>query len=118
MPEREKVVEWLTEISLIPSDFARGDFDAYETEHLANDAVDLLKEKDTVEHACNVLRVNGWKEDLPSVQPERKKGHWTHLGGDEWCCSECGNVVNTEGSWEHPHEKDWLYCWYCGADMR
>ena len=39
---------------------------------------------------------------------------WTHLGGDEWCCSECGFVISTEGSWEKPTQK---YCEDCGAKM-
>ena len=29
-------------------------------------------------------------------------GQWTHLGGDEWCCSACGFVISTEGSWDKP----------------
>ena len=29
-------------------------------------------------------------------------GRWVHLGGDEWCCSECGFVITTEGSWDKP----------------
>ena len=31
---------------------------------LMQDALALLKEQDTVEHACKILRANGWKEDL------------------------------------------------------
>lgn len=41
-------------------------------------------------------------------------GRWMHLGGDEWCCSACGFVVTTEGSWEKPAKK---YCEDCGAKM-
>lgn len=40
--------------------------------------------------------------------------HWTHLGGDEWCCSACGFVITTEGSWDKPTKK---YCKDCGARM-
>lgn len=39
---------------------------------------------------------------------------WVHLGGDEWCCSCCGEVEHTEGSWEKP---DLKYCYECGAKM-
>lgn len=39
---------------------------------------------------------------------------WVHLGGDEWRCSSCGNVIYTEGSWEKPRKK---YCEECGARM-
>ena len=41
-------------------------------------------------------------------------GRWMHLGGDEWCCSACGFVISTEGSWEKPTKK---YCEDCGAKM-
>ena len=39
---------------------------------------------------------------------------WAHLGGDEWCCSVCGFVITTEGSWDKPTKK---YCEDCGAKM-
>ena len=42
------------------------------------------------------------------------KGRWEHLGGDEWCCSACGFVITTEGSWDKPTKK---YCEDCGAKM-
>lgn len=41
-------------------------------------------------------------------------GWWVHLGGDEWCCSACGFVITTEGSWDKPTRK---YCEDCGAKM-
>nr|DAH89789.1 MAG TPA: Rubrerythrin [Caudoviricetes sp.] len=41
-------------------------------------------------------------------------GRWAHLGGDEWCCSACGFVITTEGSWDKPTKK---YCEDCGAMM-
>lgn len=41
-------------------------------------------------------------------------GCWVHLGGDEWCCSACGFVITTEGSWDKPTKK---YCENCGAKM-
>lgn len=41
-------------------------------------------------------------------------GRWVHLGGDEWCCSACGFVISTEGSWDKPDKK---YCENCGAKM-
>jgi hypothetical protein len=42
------------------------------------------------------------------------QAHWAHLGGDEWCCSACGFVITTEGSWDKPTKK---YCEDCGARM-
>lgn len=53
---------------------------------------------------------------LPTA--DRPQGEWKHLGGDEWLCSNCGHVVWTEGSWEHPLERGKDYCEHCGADMR
>ena len=41
-------------------------------------------------------------------------GRWAHLGGDKWCCSVCGFVITTEGSWDKPAKK---YCEDCGAKM-
>ena len=43
-----------------------------------------------------------------------RHGSWKHLGGDEWCCSQCGEVIHTEGSWEKPDKK---FCSECGASM-
>ena len=53
------------------------------------------------------------------AQPQVKSApvihaRWEHLGGDEWCCTACGNVITTEGSWEKPTKK---YCDECGAKM-
>ena len=45
---------------------------------------------------------------------KQKRGQWFHLGGDEWCCTVCGEVVTTEGSWVRPTKK---YCDECGAKM-
>lgn len=45
---------------------------------------------------------------------EVRHGRWAHLGGDEWCCTKCGYVITTEGSWEKPISK---YCEECGARM-
>ena len=47
------------------------------------------------------------------VEPVRH-GRWEHLGGDECCCSVCGFVITTEGSWDNPTRK---YCEECGAKM-
>lgn len=55
-------------------------------------------------------------ELVPSA--DRPQGEWKHLGGDEWLCSNCGYVVWTEGSWEHPLERGKDYCEHCGAKMK
>ena len=56
---------------------------------------------------------NKWESDvealkeLPSVQPERKRGQWLD-GYKRQTCSLCkGKGV-----------RSWNYCPYCGADMR
>lgn len=41
-------------------------------------------------------------------------GRWVHLGGDEWCCSACGFVITTDGSWDKPTKK---YCEDYGAKI-
>lgn len=55
-------------------------------------------------------------EDLPSAQPERKKGKWRRRIIDsgynaDWICSECGYRVKTDFV-------NYNYCPNCGADMR
>ena len=57
--------------------------------------------------------------DLPSAQPERKKGHWIRhdeiknvYGGIYIECSECGEKYVVR------HILDEKYCRNCGADMR
>ena len=50
---------------------------------------------------------------LPDAVPV-VNGRWAHLGGDEWCCSACGFVITTEGSWDKPTKK---HCEDCGARM-
>lgn len=52
MPNRENVIKWLAEISLRPCDFTTEDFDATQTEHLADDALDLLREQEPVTPVC------------------------------------------------------------------
>ena len=54
-----------------------------------------------------------WKAPAAYVAPV-VHGRWAHLGGDEWCCSACGFVITTEGSWDKPTKK---HCEDCGARM-
>lgn len=63
--------------------------------------------------------------ELPSAEPERKKGKWTatysDCGGDVWVswkCSNCGYV--RKKGWEHNggEKPDALFCEMCNADMR
>ena len=58
-------------------------------------------------------------DTLAALPPaDRPQGEWKHLEGDEWLCSNCGYVVCTEGSWEHPLERGKDYCEHCGAKRK
>lgn len=61
------------------------------------------------------LEPSQYIEALPAADVAQVvRGRWEHLGGDEWCCSACGFVIATEGSWDKPTKK---YCEDCGAKM-
>ena len=60
-----------------------------------DDAIALLKEKDTVEHALNVLRENGWTMEKPIVRCKDCKKHNTMNCycnawqiSDDWFCAD------------------------------
>ena len=50
--------------------------------------------------------------DLPSAQPERKKGKWIY-DGDCYICDQCKSAF---GWWADSQTSN--YCPNCGADMR
>ena len=53
-------------------------------------------------------------EDLPSAEPERKKGRWQRRKGfDCWECSECHAVLESDDIARH----NFYYCYHCCADM-
>lgn len=60
--------------------------------------------------------------DMPSTQPERKKGRWIKVKAGKWfksnnfTCSECDNMLNFDGV--NFGRGDANYCPNCGADMR
>ena len=54
-------------------------------------------------------------EDLPSAQPERKRGKWKPYRCDMYECSECGYIY-TELTDRHRCGAN--FCPHCGADMR
>lgn len=74
--------------------------------------IELLR---TAEHNAKVSQewVAQQADNLKDWKPV-VYGRWVHLGGDEWCCSACGYVITTEGSWDKPTKK---YCEDCGAKM-
>ena len=62
--------------------------------------------------------------NLPSAQPERKKGRWIKATGmmppefhGHHCCSECGNFANMEPPFGNREDLS-KFCPNCGADMR
>ena len=63
-------------------------------------------------------RLDIWFEELPSVQPARKKGKWKELGytipdvqsNKEWECNQCHRSYR----WFEPTPN---YCPNCGAEM-
>ena len=70
-------------------------------------------------------------ENVPSAEPERKKGKWIEVygyatpGGDPvWKCSECGKGIHVYGIEAPSYNRDytdghqWVACPNCGADMR
>lgn len=55
---------------------------------------------------CRACWVDDMLDEVDCFQPADVApvvhGRWTHLGGDEWCCSACGFVITTEGNWDKP----------------
>lgn len=53
-------------------------------------------------------------ENLPSAEPERKKGKWQRRkGSDCWECSQCHAVLENEDLGMH----NYYFCYHCGANM-
>lgn len=85
-------------------------------------AIDALKETDDVgvcwkggyvqRHSDFEEAINCIKE-LPSAEPERKKGKWIKISpANIYECSVCHQNVMTEDI------EAYLFCHHCGADMR
>jgi len=55
-------------------------------------------------------------ENLPFVEPERKKGKWICLQRHYHKCSVCGNFLDFRGV--NAGRGDANFCPNCGADMR
>lgn len=70
---------------------------------------DMFDTEEDFERVNDVLDYAPTVDAVPVVH-----ARWAHLGGDEWCCSACGFVITTEGSWDKPTKK---YCEDCGAKM-
>lgn len=64
-----------------------------------------------------------WVFDLPSVQPQPKRGHWIDQADSigeyaSGCyeCDECHEVFWIESG--TPQDNEYNFCPHCGADMR
>ena len=89
---------------------------------------DLISRQDAIDEIdewIKAFRENGHKESaadacliqdgiiqLPSAQPERKKGRWIKNDNGTYSCSICQSWIPEE---QHHYAR---YCLYCGADMR
>lgn len=78
----------------------------------AIDGINNICPVDT-EYDCTLLDrvdVRCVLSDLPSAQPERKKGHWIDTGSGQEC-SVCHEIQYGYDNYRH-------FCPNCGADMR
>lgn len=103
---------------------------------------DLIRRRDAVSRMSDLLmvkfqgqRLPTWNDvyqamnDIPSAEPERKKGKWIEVhgyvtpGGDPvWKCSECGKGMHVYGIEAPSYNRDyadgqWVACPNCGAEM-
>lgn len=84
--------------------------------------VDPMKSEYAQGIALGAALAKTYVEQLPSAQPERKKGHWVEIGDepyDEWECDMCGFVIDGSGCIDPEEYRDvYKFCPNCGADMR
>ena len=99
----------------IPDNATNGE-DAISRKAVLNTVERMYKACDGIMQEYHDLLVS-CVEDLLSVQPEQKTGHWIPIyQGDEiinYCCSEC-ELGDTNGS---TNLYGWDYCRRCGAEM-
>ena len=84
---------------------------------------DLISRQAVIEVADAVWGVTGDKnvakvwdkiKDLPSAQPERKKGKWIDYSDEGYVeCPFCHSATNCDGNKDELH-----FCFSCGADLR
>ena len=116
--------------------------DAYDAIQMAIDALsadgDTISRKAAIERATKehdffrgavtvsdkarrdeLLNVMCWLGELPSVQPERIRGHWVEiaLSDHTYKCSVCGRLLVNITDGKNNVAKNYPYC-HCGADMR
>ena len=88
-------------------------------EHIERDAaIEMIWSKPDLTEDQKIALI-GRMQLIPAAKTERfEAGKWKHIRGDEWVCPSCGYIVTTEGSWEHPLDRNKRFCENCGADMR
>ena len=81
--------------------------------------VDPMKSEYAQGIACGAALAKTYVEQLPSAQPERKKGRWIVIVKGckltSYKCSECGRYIANDTGYDV--KKDYPFC-HCGADMR
>jgi len=102
-------------------DFSAGDLTS--KNYILLELSDLLDEYSEVDENglhdpkwCGIKEAYGVVKNAPTA--DRPQMEWIHLKGDEWLCPNCGHVVWTEGSWEHPLERGKFYCENCGTRLK
>ena len=99
--DKDKIIEWLTEISLRPCDFSRPeDYDDNMTEDLADGALEILK------GPIAARPVADWVEDSDPGE----------LIGAHWKCSNCEVCYGEPMPWR-PLARGWRFCPSCGYEM-
>lgn len=90
---------------------------------MAIDALDKRFDSIPMNQTTEILLLRKDLRELPSAQPERKRGKWIYgedeYGIDGYHCDKCGFFV----PWDYAHKfinyiKDYNLCPSCGADMR
>ena len=92
---------------------------AKDTNVLTNDCISRQEAIDAIngvlveDDACKVwFRLA--LQNLPSAQPERKKGKWIDYSDEGYVeCPFCHSATNCDGNKDELH-----FCFSCGADMR
>lgn len=84
---------------------------------------DMISRQDVLALAKDVILINGEKHrcidatqihELPSAQPEPKKGKWIKLYAGNYKCSVCGDWWGND---DNEMVEDFKYCPNCGARM-
>ena len=90
----------------------------------ADAAIDFVGSMNMCDEISNEAykKLTSYLDEMLSVQPERKIGHWVETGDepyDEWECDVCGFAIDGSGCIDPEEYRDvYKFCPNCGADMR